>query len=807
MSDASAERKSGGSSDVAVLETLFDAVAGCPRVSSGRLELDSDGSVAEVLVATSEKDARSNETRTFHQTFVRRGAAGELTAMRRVEPRKALASVPSPSGRLTATVYAASAKSGAGTDASAKPDFNIVVADETQVVRTISTKGCHGQVFLSGTFGGFAWSRDETRIAYIAEPLPKDRPHFFSSTAKRSDGGGQNKVDQDKGDAFEHQFHWGEIQTQAMSPRVYIADVGSGDVWEVVSLPQGRSYGQVTWSPDGCGVVVVGWDETPRRFGVTYYNTRKSALVYGLVGAEADEKDASGKDEKESSGGDKKDQGVSWSVLTPADHSALNPRFSPDGKSLLYTTTDAVWYHLSCSRLRVLTWTSATAGTVPTPAQIASNARPRTVVDVVDAPADGGKGFPGVWAHALPRRVWLGDSKRVAIPTRWRSIGAVIVVDVDTGSFRRVIGSATLPALASLFVLDVAGAHVLLEASAPNLTPQVHLLTVAEGKRDEATGAVQAGTWVCLAGSPALKNAALQEALERVTFRILELEPPADAQQATDEGKAYPPMPPVEAIVLLPPRATEKPCPVVLRPHGGPHSASCTAFDWGNALMLLRGMAVVLVNYRGSVGFGMNFLRALPGRCGEADVADCLQALREALALGTPPSGAGSTGASVAGRPKLDAKRLAVWGGSHGGFLTTHLIGQKPDLFSAAATRNPVTNIAFMTTSTDIPDWCYTECGRAVDGALVPTEADYRAFYAMSPIAHVRNVKTPLLVMLGLKDLRVPPEQGLDYYRTLRARGVEARCLTYPDSTHSLSDSVRTEADVWINVLQWFARI
>lgn len=56
-----------------------------------------------------------------------------------------------------------------------------------------------------------------------------------------------------------------------------------------------------------------------------------------------------------------------------------------------------------------------------------------------------------------------------------------------------------------------------------------------------------------------------------------------------------------------------------------------------------------------------------------------------------------------------DAKRASVCGGSHGGFLTGHLMGQHPDRFKCAGLRNPVLNIALMVGVTDIPDWCYVE--------------------------------------------------------------------------------------------------
>lgn len=75
----------------------------------------------------------------------------------------------------------------------------------------------------------------------------------------------------------------------------------------------------------------------------------------------------------------------------------------------------------------------------------------------------------------------------------------------------------------------------------------------------------------------------------------------------------------------------------------------------------------------------------------------------------TSPVCGGDTDQKPVSNHAVDLSRVAVCGGSHGGFLTGHLLGQKPDLFRCGIMRNPVCNISLMVNITDIPDWCYVE--------------------------------------------------------------------------------------------------
>uniref|UniRef100_A0A7C9ADW1 Peptidase S9 prolyl oligopeptidase catalytic domain-containing protein n=1 Tax=Opuntia streptacantha TaxID=393608 RepID=A0A7C9ADW1_OPUST len=114
---------------------------------------------------------------------------------------------------------------------------------------------------------------------------------------------------------------------------------------------------------------------------------------------------------------------------------------------------------------------------------------------------------------------------------------------------------------------------------------------------------------------------------------------------------------PFEAIFVSSRMKDNNPLIVVL--HGGPHCVSTSHFSKTLAFLMSIGYNLLIVNYRGSLGFGEEALQSLPGNVGSQDVNDVLTAIDHVISLELAyPS------------------RIAVYGGSHGGFLSTHLIGQ-----------------------------------------------------------------------------------------------------------------------------------
>ena len=140
---------------------------------------------------------------------------------------------------------------------------------------------------------------------------------------------------------------------------------------------------------------------------------------------------------------------------------------------------------------------------------------------------------------------------------------------------------------------------------------------------------------------------------------------------------------------------------------------------------------------------------------------------------------------------------VAVMGGSHGGFLVGHLIGQYPNRFAGAVMLNPVTDLVGNLHVSDIPDWTEVEWG-SLD---IPVPEKYKVLHEKSPIAHVKNVRTPTLFLIGGKDLRVPPFQGIAFYHAIPDT-VSKRLRFYPDENHSIGKPA-TGYDCSVEALRW----
>ena len=255
-----------------------------------------------------------------------------------------------------------------------------------------------------------------------------------------------------------------------------------------------------------------------------------------------------------------------------------------------------------------------------------------------------------------------------------------------------------------------------------------------------------------------------------------------------------------ENPVILPKGQTPPKNKIILRPHGGPHAIVPANFNLEIALCAKLGYSQMIVNYRGSLGFGRSGIRTLPGNCGKNDINDCLEALKFCHQY-----------------KNCDPEKSFITGGSHGGYITCLMVGKFPDLFKAAATRNPVTNLATELGTTDIPDWVKYELeGDKINTVLekilsLPENAEkqisdfchpgkftpetYKQAFENSPMFHVNKCKTPVLLQIGKHDIRVPESQGISFYRALKGNNCETLLSYYKNDCHPLG-GVCTQIDV-----------
>ncbi len=248
----------------------------------------------------------------------------------------------------------------------------------------------------------------------------------------------------------------------------------------------------------------------------------------------------------------------------------------------------------------------------------------------------------------------------------------------------------------------------------------------------------------------------------------------------------------IEGVLTLPPaelKEFQAPYPVIVYPHGGPHSASKPGFNFAVHLFAARGYAVFQPNFRGTYGYGRKFLDAARFDMGGADMQDVLTGLDRLIEQGT-----------------VDRRRQFVYGISYGGYAACRLTTLS-DRFRAACAQNAVTDLYAMWSLGDLQSWTEWEFGgrpwetiehegRKIDvGALMRDR---------SPTTHAHRVKTPTLMLHADHDRRCPVAMGRMYHRALKESGCETELVVYADERHGLWQ-VRHQADVLRRVLAWFA--
>lgn len=217
----------------------------------------------------------------------------------------------------------------------------------------------------------------------------------------------------------------------------------------------------------------------------------------------------------------------------------------------------------------------------------------------------------------------------------------------------------------------------------------------------------------------------------------------------------------IQMFLVYPPYFdASKKYPLVQMVHGGPHNAFLNdfSFRWNPQVWAAQGWVIAIVNFHGSSGFGQQFTDSITGDLGTKPMLDIMKSTEW-----------------LEQQPWIDKSKIAAAGASYGGYMMAWLNGHT-DKFKTMVCHAGVYNWHSMMASDIV-------LGRNRSlGAFPwddPTIADKQ-----TPQRFAKNFKTPTLVLHGEKDYRVPLTQGMEYYNTLRQKGVPSRFVYFPDENH-----------------------
>jgi len=222
--------------------------------------------------------------------------------------------------------------------------------------------------------------------------------------------------------------------------------------------------------------------------------------------------------------------------------------------------------------------------------------------------------------------------------------------------------------------------------------------------------------------------------------------------------------------------------PLLVKSHGGPTGATSSALSTTIQFWTSRGFAVVDVDYGGSTGYGRAYRERLNGRWGIVDVDDCTNAARYLVERGD-----------------VDANRLAIDGGSAGGYTTLACLTFR-DAFKAGASYYGVSDLEALAKETHKFE------SRYLDGLIGPYPERRDLYVARSPIHHVDQLSSPCVFFQGLEDKVVPPNQAEMMVEALRRKGLPVAYVAYEGEQHGFrrAENIKRSLDV---ELYFFSRI
>ncbi|XP_029343702.1 acylamino-acid-releasing enzyme-like isoform X1 [Acyrthosiphon pisum] len=255
----------------------------------------------------------------------------------------------------------------------------------------LSALDVHGKIYADAEFGILEWSPDETKIVYIAEKkVPKSEPFYKQKPKASADKDGVDNSDTVPGKEYDWSQDWGEELVGKIIPVLVVCDIKTDTIEVLSNIPNDVNPAAATWTPDGKGVVAIGYTITPRKLG-----TNSLSHVFSLT--------LSGQ----------------YNVLSSNSEqlSVKTPRFNLNGTKLVWLAGGP---HYSCFKLMSCNWSTKEITTV------VDFDNKILQINHEQLP------FYGLHNRRIPSRSWLNDDKTIVLSTPQG--GSIHTFAIDTGN-------------------------------------------------------------------------------------------------------------------------------------------------------------------------------------------------------------------------------------------------------------------------------------------------------------------------------------------------------------------------------------
>ncbi|MGB7024976.1 MAG: S9 family peptidase, partial [Candidatus Acidiferrales bacterium] len=514
-------------------------------------------------------------------------------------------------------------------------------------------------------------------------------------------------------------------------PQVWFMYANGGEPWQVTKHKAGVRTFQ--FSPDGKTLLLVATATTPAD------EEKRSKEKDDAVVVDHDFKMA---------------QLWTWNIatseekqITKGDFTVSDPRWSPDGSHITFTTTPTPL--LDDASLQTAWVLDATSG------------QSRTLVDTQDN------------THTAR---WSRDGRWIAyLSSRGMDIYQtnLFVVGASGGTPRKLTGSFELNAgepvwgadgktiyfstdkreAVSVFAADVA------DGAIRQITDKPGVLSIDE---ISGNGQIAIGTWTDPQHpSDVFRSDLSFHSIEPVTGQNAWLDDYALGSTEVVQWKSSKDGTDIDGIVTKPVDFdSSRKYPFLLNPHGGPTGSSTLSFNPTEQILAANGYMILEPNFRGSTGRGEKFALANQNDWGDGDYKDDMSGVQAMVDKGW-----------------ADPNRLGAFGWSYGGFMT-FWIDTQTDRFKAISPGAGLPDLYSMYSQTDIHRYL-----RQFFDLKAPWD-NFQEYWDHSPMKFVENVKTPTMILHGQADTRVPIPQAEEFYRALVERHVPVEFVTYPRENH-----------------------